>query len=323
MKFKQLDIYTKSEGIQLLIVRLTDIGITGFTIHDSGDFEEFLSNKDANWDYIDDELMKLKDTPTFITAYIADDTQGAELLFMIKGLLNELKSGKNAGLFGELRLEINSVREEDWENSWKEYYKPFEIGERFIIKPTWENVEAKSEKLILEIDPASTFGTGQHNTTQLCMEALEKLIKHGDRQLDLGTGSGILSIAGLLLGAGEVTVVDIFENAVRVASENIEQNHFTDLRYNAYCGNVIEDNELRDKIGGDYDIITANIVADVIIPMSGTFRSFLKSGGYVIVSGIISERLDEVLDALRKNGLVITEVREKEDWNAIICKLND
>lgn len=322
MNFKQLDIYTKSEGMQILASYLEEIGINGFVMHDSADFEEFINNKNSNWDYIDDELMKLKESPSYITAYVPDDSQGADMIIAVKGILGELDGGD---LFGEIRIEIDCVREEDWENNWKQYYKPFKIGKRFIIKPTWENIDTSdNSKLILEIDPASAFGTGQHGTTRLCMELLEEVITENaecKKMLDLGCGSGILSIAGLLLGVKSVSAVDIFENAVNITERNIEQNGFDSSRYHVYCGNVVEDIALRDKIGNGYDVITANIVADVIIPMCGFIGKLLGEKGNVILSGIISERLPEVTEAAEKGGFVINAVRESDGWNAVLMNI--
>lgn len=320
MNFKQVDIYTNSQAIQVLTIQLSELGLTGFIIHDSADFEEFLENKDANWDYVDDELMGLKTVKTHITAYVQDNEQGLEMLNAIRGTLAHFKENDKDNFYGELSIELDNVCEEDWANNWKQYYKPFNVGEKLIIKPSWENIENKENRLVLEIDPASTFGTGQHHTTKLCMEALEKHLNKGDKQLDLGCGSGILSIAGLLLGAKSATLVDIFENAVKTAGENVGKNGFSADRYNVYCGNVIDDKALCDKIGTGYDIITANIVADVIIGMSDLFPKFLKSEGTLIVSGIITERLSEVTNALENSNIKILYINEKEGWNAIICK---
>ena len=319
MNFLQVDIFTKSEALEVLIIRLSELGINGFEIHDSADFDEFLENKDANWDYVDDSLMGLKTVPTHITLYLQDNAQGLETLTELKGALAGFKA-ENPDFYGSLDIEIDSVREEDWANNWKQYYKPFNVGSKLVVKPSWEEVKDIGERKILEIDPASSFGTGQHHTTRLVMELLEGVIKNGDRMLDLGCGSGILSIAGLLLGAKQAVMADIFENAVKTAAENVEKNGFDKESYKAYCGNIIDDKALRDKIGGGYNVITANIVADVIIAMSGLFRGFLAENGTLIVSGIITERLGEVLTALKEAGFTVTEQREREGWNAIVLK---
>ena len=319
MNFMQIDVYTKSEAVDVLVMRLSELGITGFVIHDSADFDEFLENKDANWDYVDDELMGLKTVPTHITLYLQDNPQGLETLTELKGALEGFKA-ENPDFYGSLEIKIDNVKEEDWANNWKQYYKPFNVGEKLIIKPSWENVENTGGRKILEIDPASTFGTGQHHTTKLVMERLENIVKTGDKVLDLGCGSGILSIAALLFGAESAVMVDIFENAVKTAGENVEKNGFDKSRYTAYCGNVIEDGALREKIGGGYNIIAANIVADVIIAMSGHFGGFLAKDGTLIVSGIITERLPEVLSALEENGFKVVSLSEEEGWNAIVLK---
>lgn len=316
--FIQIDIYTSSAAIDGLTGALTDRGVTGFIIQDSADFEEFLENKDANWDYVDDSLMGLKTVEPHITVYVHDNAQGAEMLASIRELTETCAANNPDGFFGNIRMELANVKEEDWANNWKRYYKPFRVGKSLIVKPSWEEVEPKGGDRILEIDPASTFGTGQHHTTKMVMETLETAVKAGDRVLDLGCGSGILTIAAMLFGAKEAAICDIFENAVKTASENIENNGFTEFK--AYCGNIIEDKSLRDMIGGGYDVICANIVADVIIAMSPLFKDFLKEGGSLIVSGIIDERVSEVKSALSENGWRALSQKNEEGWNCILLK---
>lgn len=321
MEFKKVSIYTESEAVYPLTIQLSELGINGFEIHDSADFEDFLENKEMNWDYVDDDLMNLKNVKTHITCYLQDNVQGAEMFAALKGALNDIKSSDKENFYGSLDIETGSIREEDWANNWKQYYKPFNVGNKLIIKPTWENVKNVGDRKILEIDPASSFGTGQHHTTKLVMETLEEVIKGGERVLDLGCGSGILSIAALLLGADKAVMTDVFLNAVNTASENVEQNGFDKNHYAAYCGNIIDDKDLREKIGGGFDVITANIVADVIIKMCPYFKGFLKEQGVIIVSGVITERLNEVLDALKENEITVEKIKEEEDWNAVLCKV--
>lgn len=316
--FIQIDIYTSSQAIDGITGALTEYGITGFIIQDSADFEDFLADKNANWDYVDDELMGLKNVEPHITLYVHENAQGAETLAAIRGLIDGYKANNSDGYYGNIRLTLANVKEEDWANNWKKYYKPFRVGKSLIIKPSWEDVEPKDGDRILEIDPASTFGTGQHYTTKMVMETLEEVVSGGERVLDLGCGSGILSIAALLLGAKAVTVCDIFENAVKTASENIEKNGFTSFA--AYCGNIIEDKALRERIGGGFGIICANIVADVIIAMSPLFEGFLGDGGKLIVSGIIDERADEVQAALSENGWKVVSAKNEEGWNCVLLE---
>lgn len=316
--FYQVDIYTSSEAIDGITGALQDYGVTGFIIKDGADFEDFLADKNANWDYVDDSLMALKNAEPCITVYVHENAQGRETLEAIRALVESYKAKNSDGFYGNIRMELANVKEEDWANNWKQYYKPFRIGKSLVIKPSWEQVEPKAGDKILEIDPASTFGTGQHHTTKMVMETLETVIKGGERVLDLGCGSGILSIAALLLGAENVTVCDIFENAVKTASENIEKNNFTSEKYRAFCGDIISNSALRGRIGGGFNVICANIVADVIIGMSGLFADFLAEGGVLIVSGIIDERLDEVLEALSENGWKKVSALNEEGWNCVL-----
>lgn len=317
--FIQVDIYTSSQAIDGITGALTEYGINGFIIQDSADFEDFLADKNANWDYVDDGLMGLKTVEPRITLYVHENAQGHETLAAIRGLIDGYKSNNEDGFYGNIRIELANVKEEDWANNWKKYYKPFRVGKSLIIKPSWETVEPLDGDKILEIDPASTFGTGQHHTTKMVMETLEETVSGGERVLDLGCGSGILSIAALLLGAKSVTICDIFENAVKTASENIAKNGFESCT--AYCGNIIDDEKLREKIGGGYDIICANIVADVIIAMSGLFRGFIADGGRLMVSGIIDERVDEVTAALSENGWRTVSAKNEEGWNCVLLSL--
>ncbi len=317
MNWTEVNIYTATDGIDMLCASLMDIGIKGFEIKDSEDFNEFLENKNGKWDYIDEDLMSLSNCETCITVYLPENSQGAEMLVALKSLLRQLKSIDVNNVYGRLELEMKNVREEDWANNWKQYFKPLKVGNKLLVKPSWENYDADDERIILEIDPASSFGTGQHNTTKLCLELLEESVKGGDKVLDLGCGSGILSIGAMLLGAGSAVAVDIEENAVAAAAENSEKNNISSDVYTVYRGDVISDAELSDKIGEEYDLITANIVADVLIAMREIFRKKIKDGGILIISGIIDERKDEVVDAVVGAGFKVLKSAEGEGWAAV------
>ena len=314
-RFIQVDIYTSHQAIDGITGAISEYGITGFIISDSADFEDFLENKTDRWDYVDESLMELKTEEPHITLYVHENAQGHEMLASIRGLVDGFAKNNSDGYYGNIRMELANVKEEDWANNWKKFYKPFRVGKSLVVKLPAEEYAAKDGDRIINIDPASTFGTGQHHTTKMVMEALEDVIKGGERVLDLGCGSGILTIAVLKLGAKEAVICDIFENAVETASKNIELNDFANFR--AFCGNVIEDSKLRWDIGGDYDVICANIVADVIIGMSPIFGRFTAKGGCLIVSGIIDERLDEVKSALSENGWKIEREFNEEGWNAV------
>ena len=320
MNWTELCIFTSTEGSDILCGCLLGIGINGFVVRDSKDFEEFLENKTGNWDYIDDDLMNLKDCETSVTVYLPDNAQGKEMFDSIKSELSRLKDIDEENLFGRLEYEFKNVCEEDWANNWKQYFKPLCVGDKLLIKPSWEEAPADDNRIILEIDPASSFGTGQHNTTQLCLELLEKNINGNEKVLDLGCGSGILSIAAILLGADYCTAVDIDENSVKIAKENAEKNNIPKEKYTAYCGNVITDNELVKTIGNGYKIVVANIVADVLIGMSDLFSDFLTDDGILIMSGIIVERKDEVIEAVENQGFRVISVAEKDGWAAVSMK---
>ena len=320
MNWIELDIFTTTNGIEPITGNLLNLGINGFVIKDPGDFKEFLENKDSNWDYIDDDLMGLSDCETTVTVYLPENSQGLDNLNAIKGILKTLKDNDFEGSFGRLEYELKNVREEDWANNWKQYFKPLCIGDKILVKPSWESVEPNEKRTVLEIDPASSFGTGQHNTTQLCLELLEKYIKPGDSLLDLGCGSGILSIGAILLGAEKACAVDIDENSIKIAAENAKKNNIAKEKYTALCGNIISDIALREQIGSGFDVVCANIVADVLVAMSPLFEDFLKDKGILVVSGIIDSRKDEVLNVIKERGFELLETSEKEDWSAAAFK---
>ncbi len=317
MEWTEVNIYTATPAIELLCSKLEDIGVKGFAIRDSEDFNEFLENKNGQWDYIDDDLMGLSDCETCITVYLPDNNQGSDMLSAIRSMLAEVKSTDTENAYGRLEAELSSIREEDWANNWKQYFKPLCVGEKLVIKPSWEEYSGDGSRKILEIDPASSFGTGQHHTTRLCLELLEKSLNDGDRILDMGCGSGILSIGAMLLGAENAVAVDIDENAAATAAENAEKNYIPSEKYTTYFGNILNDGKLADRIDAKYDIITANIVADVLIAMKDYFVRYIRDNGILIVSGIITERMDEVIDAIESVGFEKTEVNTKEGWAAV------
>ncbi|MBQ7028030.1 MAG: 50S ribosomal protein L11 methyltransferase [Ruminococcus sp.] len=317
MEWTEVNIYTTTDGIELLCSKLEDIGIKGFAIRDSADFNEFLENKNGQWDYIDEDLMGLSECETCVTVYLPSNSQGVDMLSAIRTMLLAMKQDDTDNLYGRLEAELSSIREEDWANNWKQYFKPIRIGEKLVIKPSWEEYSDDGDRIILEIDPASSFGTGQHHTTRLCLELLEKSLDKGDRILDMGCGSGILSIGAMLLGAEDAVAVDIDENAAATAAENAAKNNIPADKYHTYYGNILGDEALADEIDFKYDIITANIVADVLIAMKDYFVRYLRDGGTLIVSGIIEERMDEVIDALVSVGFKEPVVNVKEGWAAV------
>lgn len=319
MDWTEVTIFTSTEGIMPVTDLLDEQGIEGYALEDAADFEEFLQDTEIYWDYVDENLKKeLSSQETKIKIYLSDDEDGRAQYKLLCEKLNELKNGDENNVYGRLVTETSLTRQEDWEWGWKQYFKPFPVGKTFIIKPSWETVDDTEGRTILEIDPASSFGTGTHDTTQLCMTALEETIKGGEKLLDMGTGSGILAIAAGMLGATPDTIVDIDEHCLTCAAENAERNNVTLGR--KLCGDALKNPALAEEIGKDYDIIVANIVADVIIGMSNMFWDKLRDNGTLICSGILNERADEVENALVKAGFTILKREASDDWTAFTAK---
>lgn len=320
-------VHTTTEGIEPVSGILLLNGINGYEVSDSKDFLEFLENKEVYYDYIEDDLMKLKDSETTVTFYVPENTQGIEIIFAVKNALERMKSEDKNGVFGTLEIDSDTkLEEQDWENNWKQYFKPFPIGEKIIIKPSWETLDDCEGRTVVEIDPSSSFGTGSHTTTRLCLEKIEKVLPEYDGEinvLDMGCGSGILGIAALKLGASSVVAVDIDHNSARIAGENYRLNNIDTNKYEVIAGNILEDTALCEKVGAKpYDMIAANIVADVIMWMAPLFKRFLADNGTLIVSGIIAERSGEVIASLEKAGFKVKEFTEKEDW-AVVSLCHD
>ena len=319
MDWKEVAIYTTTAGIGPVEAVLDDNGIEGYVLEDAADFEEFLKDTEIYWDYVDEDLVREKRAQeTCLKIYLPDNEEGAKQYADLCRALENLTARDTEHTWGRLCTETSLTRQEDWEWGWKQYFKPFPVGKTFMIKPSWETVEDPQGRRILEIDPASSFGTGSHDTTQLCMAALEEYVHPGDRLLDMGTGSGILAIAAAMLGADVQTVVDIDENCLKTAHENAEKNHVQIGR--GLCGDALRDPALAQAIGAGYDIIVANIVADVIIGMAPMFWEKLVPGGVLICSGILNERADEVRAALETAGFAILSHENSEDWSAFSAK---
>lgn len=314
-------VHTTTAGIEPVSGILLLNGINGYEVCDSEDFNSFLENKEVYFDYIEDDLLKLKDCETTVTFYVPENSQGLETILGVKNALAGLKERDAENAFGSLAVDTDTrLEEEDWENNWKQYFHPLSIGEKFLICPSWEKVPGEG-RTVIEIDPACSFGTGRHETTALCLEELEKQDIAGKDVLDMGCGSGILGIAALKLGAKHVDAVDIDMVATRIAGENAEKNGIPEGLMDIYCGNILTNGTLCESLAqNSYSLILANIVADIISDMLPFFARCLDAQGHMICSGIISPRRDFVVDALGKAGFVIESVREKNEWVAIVCR---
>lgn len=307
----QVDILTNTEGIEPVASILLNMGL-GYAVQDSNDFDAFLEGKNGHWDYIDEEVMKLKDAPTIVTAYLPNKKQGVDQLAVITRELDRLKKWSYDGEWGELTYTLEGLKEEDWATAWKQYFHPVKITDRIVICPTWEDYDRAGDEIVISLDPGMAFGTGTHETTKLCLETLDDIIKGGENVLDIGSGSGILSIASVMLGAKDSLGVDIDQVAMETGVKNAEQNNVSD-KSKFIQGNFV------DKVSGEYDIIFANIVADAIIGISKDVNTLLKQDGYYITSGIIDERSDEVESAINEAGFSVKEKREDNGWVAFVA----
>ena len=322
MEWIEVFVATSQMGLEPVEGVLYQCGLNGLMIHDEADFAEFLENPNREWDYVADELVEEKqEQTTGITFFLRDNLYGREQLSQIKSALQSVKETEKELDLGSLEVTMKNVAEEDWANNWKKYFKPFPVGDKIMIKPSWEELPAQSDKIILKIDPGHIFGTGTHETTQLCMELIEKYVKKDDMVLDIGCGSGILSIASLLLDAKEADAVDIDPNAIQIAYENSDRNDIDRSRYHVKAGNILEDKELQASYSGKkYDLVAANIVADVIIALTKQVPDYIKDGGIFLCSGIITERKEDVLEALKAANFAVLDIKEKTSWVAIATR---
>ena len=321
MNWVEMDIYTTTEGIEAVTGSLLGMGINGFVIKDAKDFQDFLDDKDGNWDYIDDDLMGLKNCETTVTVYLPENAQGLENLEAMKLELKALKKRDVNNEFGRLEYELKNVKEEDWANNWKQYFHQFYVDDILIV-PSWEEVKAEDkDKMILHIDPGTAFGTGMHETTQLVIRQLKKYVTPDTEMLDVGTGSGILGIVALKLGAKHVLGTDLDPCAVPAVAENKEANQIVDETFDMVIGNIIDDKAIQDQAGYEkYDIVTANILADVLIPLTPVIVNQMKKGAYYITSGILDVKEEVVVEAVKAAGLTVVEVTHQGEWVSVTAR---
>lgn len=319
MDWLEITVSTAPAGIEEVAAALTAAGFDDLLLEDQAEFESFLDQNRAYWDYIDEELQQKLQGLSQIKLYLEDsDTQG---LARLKALLEDLKQKNPHGELGTLAVTVEKLPQTNWEESWKENYPPQAVGSRLVVLPYWLADSDTEGRLPVILDPGLTFGTGAHPSTQMVMEAMEELLQPGGSCLDLGSGSGILSIAALRLGAKSAIGVDIDPKAENIARENAAYNGFAAPEFTALTGNVLSDKKLMEQLTGKrYDLVLVNIVADVIISLAPVLPRLLDRESTLILSGILDTRLSDVTAAVERAGLEIIKIRAKEDWRCVCVK---
>ncbi len=318
MKWLELKIDAAPAGLEPVSALLEDLGITGLVIDDEGDFQDFLEHNHAYWDYVDDQLMQEKKGLCRITFYLEDSPDGYNTLAQVRMALSRVKQEHPE--YGRLLLTMENMEDADWENNWKQFYKPMEIGDRLIVIPEWESTGVPEDRVALRLNPGLTFGTGSHATTRLCLTALEETIHGGERCWTWAAAAASSPSPPCCWGRTGAVACDIDEKCVDVAYENAALNGIGRDRYTVRWGDVLTDQALRQELGGPYDVVVANIVADVIKALASTVRPLVKEGGIFLCSGIIDDRAEEVAQCLRDNGWTIAETRSSEGWFSYLCR---
>ena len=305
----EVRVITKSEALEPISGIFYSLDCKGVAIEDP---EDILGREQGplTWDFADINVLEHKGEYAVVKGYFSDEDNIDEVVTYVKEKVKEIKDmGFDIGR-GEVLVE--KTHEEDWANNWKKYYKPSKVGEKIVVKPIWEDYEKKDDELVVELDPGMAFGTGDHETTRMCIQALEKYVEKDSTVFDVGTGSGILAIAAAKLGAKKAVGVDLDPVAVESAKENVSYNNLDNIE--VLYGNLVE------VIEGKADIVVANIIAEIICILIDDVKRVLKQGGMFITSGIIHERVKMVTDKLEESGFEVIKVNKDGEWNCIIAK---
>ncbi len=305
MRYIEVIVDTPAKDIDRRCEEMSAMGVGGFVIENEEDFRNFLEHNHAYWDYVDEELEQKYAGLSRIKCYLTDDEAGQDSLRQIRAAYG--------------KVSVSYVEDSDWENNWREYYKPIEVGEKLVVVPEWEPIP-EDGRIPLRLDPGLIFGTGSHATTRLCLAALERYVNQNTRVLDLGCGSGILGIGALVLGAKSCLGCDIDPKAPDVVRANAALNGIGPERLQVCAGDILTDSSLRRSFGGGYDLVLSNIVSDVIIPLARYVRSFLTPGGLWISSGIIEGRQNEVRAAIEQAGFTIVAHSSEDEWHSFTAK---
>lgn len=316
MKWIKFTLDTHVDAVDILSYELGEIGAEGIEIEDNIPLSEE-DKKKMFVDILPDPVGD--DESARVHFYMEPEGLDPDKVILdVENIFSEIKEYCNIGAG---KVSVSETEDKDWINNWKQYFKPFRASDRIVIKPTWEEYSEENEDdILIEIDPGIAFGTGSHETTKLCIRALEKYVKDSDTLLDVGCGSGILSIAGLKLGASHATAIDIDEVAVKVAAENFAVNKIADSSYKLFDGDLITNSYLKVSAGLNHDIVVANILADVIVPLTAVIRPHLKKGGIYITSGILKTKEEEVKAAMKKAGFTVVDTQYLKEWCCIVAK---
>ena len=317
MKWNQFRLKTTTEAEDIVSSMLMDLGIEGVQIEDKVP----LTKEDKEQMFVD----ILPDIPeddgtAYLTFYLEEDEDVASVLFRVRKELEDMRSYLNVG---ECTIEESMTEDVDWVNNWKQYFHQFYIDDILVI-PSWEEVKAEdSDKLVIHIDPGTAFGTGMHETTQLCIRALRKYVTADTEILDVGCGSGILGMLALKFGARHSVGTDLDPCAITATHENMEVNGIAKDRYEVMIGNIIDDKEVQDKVGYEkYDIVVANILADVLVPLTPVIIHQMKPGAVYITSGIIEDKEETVVEAVKSAGLTVLDVSHQGEWVSVTARKN-
>ncbi len=321
MQYLEVTVQTSSAGIEATAAALTAEGFDSLVFEDQVELEAFLEENRAYWDYIDEDFQKKLQGLSRIKLYLPMDGTQDQTMDRLSQCLERLKSRLPQAQLGSLQVSVKPMAETDWSESWKDNYPPQPVGRRLVVLPYWLAQQSMEGRIPILLNPGLTFGTGAHPSTQMALAAMEDLVFPGCSVVDLGSGSGILSIAALRLGAKTAIGIDLDPKAEDIARENAAYNQFEAPAFTALTGNVIKDQALMERLETQgFDLVLVNIVADVILALAPVLGRLLRPAGTVILSGILDTRLEEVVAGVEQNGLQVTAVQAMEDWRCVCAK---